>query len=258
MTTQPSNIYEAEGNELTEEKDRLSSFDLPTKVSIDVIGPVKYGTAILDVGAGPNTGLLSYVTSAGGSYTALDKNVAFLEKQQEAGAIVLKGDARKIAASNDSYDITHSRFVISHLGTEKQTAIREIIRVTKPKGRAIFLDYDWTTARGSDSFEKVKDFMINGGLLFDADYGRQLENEVSGSVASGRVEVVNYPATRMTDYSQVLRLREAGTTDLTMQGKESASHEWNKILDDLQSESRSHNPAGFYFPGIVAVTVNKE
>ncbi|HEY4964520.1 MAG TPA: methyltransferase domain-containing protein [Candidatus Saccharimonadales bacterium] len=258
MSSEPSNIYEADGNEFTEEKERLSSFDLPTTVSIEVIGALKQGVAVLDVGAGPNTSLFNYVNLQGAVYTALDKNTDFLDRQKGAGAIGIIGDARNIPVDNGAFDITHTRFVISHLGSEKQKSIREILRVTKSKGKAVFLDYDWTTAQGSVVFEKVKEFMINGGFLFDADYGAELENEVKGSLVSGRIDSVRYPATQMTDYSQIIKLREAGTTDLRMQGKEDAALEWNQILDDLQIEADSDNPPGFYFPGIVAVTLSKD
>jgi SAM-dependent methyltransferase len=258
MSAEPTNIYEAEGNKLAEERERLSTFDLPNKISIEAIGTIKASTTVLDVGAGPNTGLLAYVVSESGVYTALDKNADFLEKQKDAGATILKGDARNIPIADESFDITHARFVISHLGAEKQKAIREVVRVTKTQGSAIFLDYDWSTAHGSDKFEKVKNFMINGGFLFDADFGAELEDEVRGSSVLGNVHVTNYPPTPMTDYSQILKLREAGTTDLRMQGKDTKAKDWNDILDEFQKEADSDNPPGFYFPGIVVVSLTKD
>jgi len=248
MSSDPTNIYEAEGNEFTEENERLSSFDLPTNVSIGAISPLSQGESVLDVGAGPNTSLLSYVKSQGGIYTALDKRTDFLDTQKEAGAIVVKADARSIPLRGGSFDVVHARFVISHLGNEKRKSIKEMLRLTEPNGRAIFLDYDWTTARGSDAFETVKEFMINGGFLFDADFGSELEDEVRGVGVPGKVKRVNHEATPMTDYSQVLKLRQAGTTDLEMQRKAEAARNWNKILDDLQKEADSNKPPGFDFP----------
>lgn len=213
---------------------------------------------VLDVGAGPNTSLFSYINSRAGVYTALDKNSDFLDKQKETGAITMKGDVRSLPFKDDSFDISHTRFVISHLGLEKQKAVEEVLRVTKPQGKAIFMEYDWTTAHGSPFFERVKYFMINGGLLFDADFGAELEATVKGSGLNGAISTTKHPATHMTDYLQILNLREAGTTDLRMQGDEAGVTEWNKILNDFQKETEDINAPGFYFPGIVVVTVRKD
>lgn len=258
MAGKPSNIYEADGNKLSEENERLSNFDLPTKVSVDAIGPLDQGMSVLDVGAGPNTSLLDYVRSQGGEYTALDKNVDFLSKQKKAGATCVEGDARQLPLGDENFDVVHARFVISHLGSQKQKAIKEAVRVTKPSGRAIFMDYDWTTAKGSAAFEKVKDFMVNGGFLFDAGFGGSLEEEVRNSGVHGKINRKVYPPAPMSDYSQVLKLREAGTTDLKLQGNDEAAKNWNNVLDELQKEAESSDPPGFYFPGIVAVSVTKK
>ncbi len=256
MQQDPANIYESEDSKLTQETERLSSFDLPNQISIDAIGAMNLGEFFLDVGAGPNISLFKYVSSRGGIYTALDKNDEFLEKQRLWGADTVKGDVRALPFDSDSFDIVHARFVIAHLGNDKQKGIKSILRVVKSGGRALFIDFDWATASGSDVFEKVKNYMINGGFLFDADFGSTLEQEVKKSGVHGAVSVKSYPPTPMKDYSQVLKLREAGSTDLKVQGRDDT--EWNSILDELQKESESANPPGFNFPGVKLVVLTKD
>lgn len=256
MSTEPSNIYEA-GQGLQEEKERLANFDLPTQVSAETIGTIAAGARVLDIGAGPNTNLFRYVQAQGGIYVALDKNGDFLQQQERAGAEVVNADIRELPFNDGEFDITHARFVISHLGDDKQKAIRETLRLTKPGGKAIFLDYDWTTAHGSKAFEAVKDFMINGGFLFDADFGAGLEPEVRKASTDGRATSRLFPPTHMTDYAQILKLREAGTTDLKVQGKDALLPKWNALIDDLQKEAEAADAPGFYFPGVVAVMVSK-
>jgi hypothetical protein len=117
------------------------------------------------------------------------------------------------------------------------------------------MDYDWKTASGSVTFEKVKDYMINGGFLFDADFGASLEQEVRSAEFQGAVTTKSYPPTPMQDYTQVLKLREAGNKDLNVQGKE--DNEWNNILDELQKESDNPNAPGFNFPGVKLVEFTK-
>jgi len=256
MKTNPANIYESDDSHFKQETERLASFDLPTKISLETMGGISPSARILDIGAGPNTQLVSYIQSHGAHYVALDKNSDFLEKQKAAGAETCLGDIRSLPYQDAIFDKCHVRFVISHLGKDKPTSIREVLRVIKPSGKAIFIEYDWITAHGSVAFDKVKNFMINGGFLFDADYGHELDEAVRSAATTDNLllKVKNYDAPQMTDYSQVLKLREAGTTDLKLQGKEASAEEWNKLLDALQVESESSNPPGFFFPGVKVVT----
>ena len=258
MNKGQANIYEVEGGNLTQETERLRGFDLPTRVSIEVITPISTGVKFLDIGAGPNTQLLEFVHLQGGIYTALDKNPDLLKAQSLAGATTVKGDIRDLPLQNSSFDIVHARFVIAHLGEDKQKAIREAIRVTKPGGKAIFIDYDWSSARGSDAYNKVRDFMINGGFLFDADFGATLEKAVRESSAYGTLSTKSIEPAFMSDYSQVLKLRQAGITDLRMQNNEAGVDEWISVLDDLQKESETNEAPGFHFPGMNLVVLTKD
>jgi|GEM_PF-2671883 len=258
MNTDAANIYESKDSEFKQETERLSTFDLPIRISVEAIGDISPDIHVLDIGAGPNTSLFSYVHSQGGEYTALDKNPEFLERQKIAGAKTVLGDIRALPFEAEGFETCHARFVIAHLGHEKELAISEVFRVTKPGGRAIFIDYDWSTANGSEAFESVKDFMIHGGFLFDADFGGELEDLVTKVTgADAVVSRKDYPPTKMTDYSQVLKLREAGITDLRLQGREEAVTAWTSALGALQKESENTELRDFFFPGMTVVSVSK-
>ena len=185
----PANIYESDETKLNQEAERLSSFDLPNQVSINAIGEIRAETKFLDVGAGSNTVLGKYVSEHNGIYTALDKNQSFLDIQKAKGVITIHGDAREMPLSTNSFDISHVRFVIAHLGQDKENAIQETLRVTKQGGSAIFLDFDWTTAHGSKDFDNFRDFMINSGFLFDASFGAFLDTAVRLAITNDQASI---------------------------------------------------------------------
>lgn len=257
MKSKPSNIYEAQGARFDEETKRLRDFDLPNSVSLSLIGEMPSGTRFLDVGAGSSTTLSQYVRKQNGIYTALDKNQTFLDLQKQGGSLAVLGDIRNMPFEDNSFDLTHVRFVIAHLGADKQKAIQEAVRVTSEGGKVIFIDFDWTVAHGSETFNRFKELITSGATLFDAGFGSRLEGTVRSSTTSS-IEVKRYTPEKMTDYQQVLRLREAGNADFKAQGKQEELEQWNTLLDALQEESNRTNPPGFYFPDLVSVTVTKK
>ena len=180
----PSNIYEADETKLSQELERLSSFDLPNQVSINAIGGIRPGTKFLDIGVGSSTSLGNYINEYGGIYTALDRNQNFLDIQKARGVLAINGDIRAIPFPANSFDIAHARFVIAHLGQDKKKAIQEVFRVTNPGGISMFLDFDWSAAHGSQDFDSFRDFLINAGSLFDADYGADLESDVRSVIST--------------------------------------------------------------------------
>jgi SAM-dependent methyltransferase len=258
MQSEPANIYES-GAELDQEADRLRDFDLPTQVSLKGIGELAPGFSFLDIGAGANTSLGSYIRAHGGTYTAFDRNEAFLERQRASGVTAVQGDARKMPFNHESFDITHARFVLAHLGVDKQGVMRQIITVTKPGGRAIFIDFDWTTAHGSDTFNRIRDLFM-AEMLFDAAFGSRLEAEVRDTISIdvAAIKVARYTAPKMSDYAQVLSLRKAATTDLMLQhASPELIYKCASLFDQLETESKSSNPEGFYFPDFVTVIAKK-
>lgn len=254
----PANIYEADGVKLTAEAERLRDFTWPTEVSLDVIGDIASGARFLDVGAGSNTSLAANLSSKGIEYVAFDRNKDFIKRQRAAGANAIEGDVRQMPFDDDSFDVCHARFVMAHLASDCPAAAQQILRATKPGGRAIFMDFDWTAASGSNTFNKIRDLLIDE-MLFDADLGANLERTIQQSLAgsSSTLATKRYVHPRMYDYRQVLNLREASNVDLKLQKKLSELKRANELFDQLREESESASPPGFHFPDIVAVIATK-
>ena len=258
MSLGPANIYES-GVRLGRESDRLRNFDLPTEVSLDAIGEIHSGAAVLDIGAGSNTSLGAIVRNNAGEYVALDRNESFLNLQRSAGATVVLGDARQLPFDYNSFDITHMRFVLAHLAQDKQSVIRQVMDIAKPMGEVIFIDYDWTTAHGSDAFNSMRKLFITR-MLFDAAYGSRLESDIRNTIpdSEAAISVSRRAAPKMFDYSQILNLREAANLDLTIQEVEPALiQSCTGIFDRLQQECEQDKPPGFYFPDFVTVKLLK-
>jgi ubiquinone/menaquinone biosynthesis C-methylase UbiE len=258
MKNTPSNIYEAQVN-LDAETERLRNFTWPTAVSVEIIGEIKPGTSVLDVGAGSNTGLGDYVRSHGGTYVALDKNTDFLEQQRIAGATIIEGDVRQMPVENHLFDICHVRFVLAHLGSDKLVAIRNIFDATKDEGKAVFMDYDWNEAHGSDAFNALRDLFI-GDMLFDAGFGADLQTTIKTALQESGVTYSSkrFSHEKMFDYAQILNLRNAASTDLKVQNAaQSLINHCDAVFDNLKLEAEMDEPPGFHFPDIVAITVAK-
>lgn len=258
MSLKPVNIYEA-GVNLIGESARLRNFDLPTEVSLDAIGEIDSGAVVLDIGAGSNTTLGEIVREKGGEYIAFDRNQSFLSLQRSAGARVIYGDARQLPFEHDSFDITHMRFVLAHLAQDKQSVIQQAMDITKHRGEVVFIEYDWTTAHGSDAFNDMRDLFISS-MLFDAAYGSKLEADVRNTISDSDTAVLvsRNSAPKMFDYSQILTLREAANKDLAIQQvKPALIQSCNDMFDQLQQESEQETPPGFYFPDFVTVRLTK-
>lgn len=195
----------------------------------------------------------------GGDYTAFDRNESFLSVQLSAGAKVVNGDIRHLPFDEDSFDITHTRFVLAHLANDRQSVVQQIMGITKHGGKAVFIDYDWTTAHGSEAFNNMRDLFISS-MLFDAVYGSKIEADIRNIIteSNSTISVNRFTAPKMLDYSQILNLREAATMDLTIQhAKPDLIQSCNIIFDLLQKESKLETPPGFNFPDFVTVSLNK-
>jgi SAM-dependent methyltransferase len=258
MNKKPSNIYEA-NVKIDSEQTRLREFSWPYEVSIDLIGDIIKDTLFLDIGAGSNTMLSEYIRAAGAKYIALDSNRGFLGLQARSGAETVAGDLRQLPIDDNSFDVCHARFVLAHLGKDKAKGAKEAIRVVNRPGQVIFMDYDWTSAHGSEVFNGIRGLFCEH-MLFDASFGAKLEGTVRSVLPEhAQLTTKRYALPKMTDYSLVLNLRGAARVDLEIQDADKVvADQCNRLFDKLKHEADSADPPGFYFPEIVAVVVEKE
>lgn len=253
------NIYENSGERLDAERDRLRSFDIPTNFSIDTLGEIEIGSSLLDIGAGENPGLRDYADYQLATYLAFDIRLDALAEHAAKGAIAVEGDARHLPFTDDSIDTAHGRFVLGHLSPDsRKQMVDETLRVVKPGGKAIFIDYDWTAVSGSPAVNAIRDFTIENIKLFDAAYGSKSKDEIEQLIGKQAVTETRLKSPLLTDYAPLLGLRQITLIGLEKQQSDpELAKQAEAIFDMLEAEAVSDNPPGFYMPDMVAVTVQK-
>jgi len=103
------------------------------------------GERFLDVAAGSG-GLSLPAARLGASVMAIDWSPAMIgqfEKRVHAEGLVAQGrvmDAHALAFDDDSFDVTGSQFGVM-LVPDQPGALREMVRVTKPRGRVLMIAY---------------------------------------------------------------------------------------------------------------------
>lgn len=115
-----------------------------------LIGELRPGMAVLDVGCGPGTitaDLAALVTP--GRVTAVDANGEILDQAAEVAAERGLGnvefataDVHDLDFPDDSFDVVHAHQVLQHVGDPVQ-ALREMRRVCRPGGIVAARDSDY-------------------------------------------------------------------------------------------------------------------
>ncbi|MFI1646958.1 methyltransferase domain-containing protein [Streptomyces avidinii] len=117
-----------------------------------LIGELRPGMRVLDVGCGPGTitADLAERVAPGGRVTAVDAAGAVLEQARAYAEERGLGDAVSFAAADvhaldfpdDSFDVVHAHQVLQHVGDPVQ-ALREMRRVCRPGGIVAARDADY-------------------------------------------------------------------------------------------------------------------
>ncbi|MFD7947064.1 methyltransferase domain-containing protein [Streptomyces sp. NPDC059744] len=115
-----------------------------------LIGELRPGMAVLDVGCGPGTitaDLAALV--APGRVTAVDTTVEILDQAAEVAAErgldnieFTTADVHELDFPDDSFDVVHAHQVLQHVGDPVQ-ALREMRRVCRPGGIVAARDSDY-------------------------------------------------------------------------------------------------------------------
>lgn len=252
------NIYESEAGNLAQDRERMRDFNAPLHASIRAIGAVLPGQVLLDIGAGNNTGLRDYTQDQGGLYIPVDINLPPLQEQRNGQSVPIQADARLLPISNDSVDVAHARFVLMHFGSDDRAIIiDEAYRSVQAGGRALFIDYDWSTMDGSDAMNRLRDFTLAHVGFFNPIYGGDAAAEISSVVGEQHVtEEVTSPF--LTDYQPAMRLRQGMIAGLAMQqADQTLFDEINRIFDLIETESQQEDAPGYKMPSMFAVTASK-
>ena len=103
----------------------------------EIIAPFVRGKKVLEVGCG--TGLiLERIVGETREAMGLDLSPGMLEPARARGLTVVEGSATELPFEDESFDVTYSFKVLSHI-PDLQTALAEMARVTRPGGH-VFIE----------------------------------------------------------------------------------------------------------------------
>ncbi|MGI9570011.1 MAG: class I SAM-dependent methyltransferase [Desulfobulbia bacterium] len=154
------------------------------KMAISVYPP-KEGMRVLDVGCGTGT-TLSLYHKVGCIVSGLDSSPAMLkeaEKKLKDQAELLLGDASEMEYSEKFFDLVVGMFTLHEIHPNiRSKVLKEMIRVLKPEGRILLIDYHpglirfpkgwryraviyfFEIAAGRKHFKNFRDFLNNKGI----------------------------------------------------------------------------------------------
>ncbi len=143
------------------------------------------GSSVLDVGCGTGTNLIPYQT-AGCRVCGIDLSPAMIvqaQKKLDSRADLRVGDASCMPYSNNRFDLIVAMFTLHEMPPQvRPEVIGEMMRVLKPHGRVLLVDYrigpirfplGWLAKRvaytfemlaGGEHFRNYRDFMGRNGL----------------------------------------------------------------------------------------------
>ncbi len=142
------------------------------------------GGSVLDIGCGTGDDVLELAELVGsnGKAFGLDSSKSLIEeanqrsKLKQSPAQFRVGDVHKLDMADNTFDGCRADRVFMHLH-DRQQALYEMIRVTRPGGRIVVIDPDWDTmiveAPDRDLTRKIIDLYIEH-LVLNPWSGREL------------------------------------------------------------------------------------
>ncbi len=169
------------------------------------VGP---GASFLDVGCGPGDVVIGFARTIGpgGRAVGIDVSTTMLDEARRratAAGVTAEfemGDAMHLAFPDDTFDATRSERTFQWL-PEAQTALTEMVRVTRPGGAVVVIDTDW----GSFSIDHPEPAVTR--KIFDHFENSRTEHTVGRRL--GRF------------------FRAAGLADITVVARVALITEWN-------------------------------
>lgn len=154
------------------------------QIGLNVYPPEK-GMRVLDIGCGTGTNLTFY-HEAGCDVFGIDLSPAMVQVAQMKlgeGAEIRLGDATKLPYSGHSFDLVTGFLTLHEMPNQIRSAVlSEMVRVMKPKGRILLIDYHPGPIRfpkgwmyktvtiffeimaGREHFRAYRDFLSRNGL----------------------------------------------------------------------------------------------
>lgn len=249
------NSYEGSGPD-KQEIIRLKDEKWSQAVSISFLDDVvERGTRFVDIGSGSSMELEKWIRGKGGEYLAVDSSNEILDARADSGEqfdvtmLVSADDLSKI--EDGQFDISHMKLVLMHLSKEKRLkAISEAIRVAK--GRAFFLDADWSGWGGTESVEEFVKFIqenINKYRIVDNYIGQKMLAEIEGVAKEKNVDVgrvITFKQEKGDHYHYLTSLAKGTYTKLIEERVEDESEKQRLLtkLNELVGKLEKDREAG--------------
>lgn len=180
------------------------------------------GHVVLDAGCGPGTDLLSLVEAVrpSGMVIGIDHDEKMLEAARQRVGDVLAvdirpGDVHALPLPDASVDRARTDRVLQHV-RDPQGALAELLRVTKPSGRAVIAEPDWGTLIVDSPLQAVSSAFTRftcEQVVRNALLGRQV-GRLATAVGWSRVAVDGFTMT-LTDFEAADSILGLGRNSLS-------------------------------------------
>ena len=219
------------------------------------------GSSVLDIGCGTGDDVLALAELVGpkGKVVGLDNSELMIEKankrskQKQLPIQFRLGDIHNLDFADDTYDGCRADRVFMHL-PDRQQALAEMIRVTKPGGRIVVIDPDWDTmiveAPDKDLTRRIIDTFVDQ-LVLNPWCGRE-SYKFFQQAGLKNVVVADAATLVLTDFSTAKQLMMFDkAANLMREEKPSLSDKIESWLKYLKQADEN----GFFFSAATMFTV---
>jgi ubiquinone/menaquinone biosynthesis C-methylase UbiE len=219
------------------------------------------GSSVLDIGCGTGDDVLALAELVGpkGKVIGLDNSELMIEeankrsKQKQLPVQFRLGDIYNLDLADDTYDGCRADRVFMHL-PDRQQALSEMIRVTKPGGRIVVIDPDWDTmiveAPDRDLTRRIIDNFVDQ-LVLNPWCGRE-SYKFFQEAGLKNVVVADAATLVLTDFSTAKQLMMFDkAANLMLEEKPSLSNKIESWLKYLKQADEN----GFFFSAATMFTV---
>ena len=219
------------------------------------------GSSVLDIGCGTGDDVLALAELVGpnGKVIGLDNSKSMIEKanqrskQKQFPVQFRVGDIHKLDLADNTFDGCRADRVFMHLH-DRQQALSEMIRVTRPGGRIVVIDPDWDTmiveAPDRDLTRRIIDNFVDQ-LVLNPWCGRE-SYKLFQQAGLKNVVVADAATLVLTDFSTAKQLMMFDkAANLMREEKPSLSDKVESWLNYLKQADEK----GFFFSAATMFTV---